>query len=116
MRPDSPRFAESAAAGVIAGGLRVRFVGLCSTDQLYFASGLWDLPGLMVTASHSPADYNGVKVCGAGATGVSRDQGLGEIRDAAGAHRSASKMTSRWPSMTLRHATWQPRSRRRRGN
>lgn len=83
MRPDSPRFAESAAAGVIAGGLRVRFVGLCSTDQLYYASGLWDLPGLMVTASHNPADYNGVKVCGAGATGLSRDQGLGEIRDAA---------------------------------
>ena len=83
MRPDSPRFAEAAAAGVRAGGLRVRFVGLCSTDQLYFASGLWDLPGLMVTASHNPADYNGVKVCGAGAAGMSRDQGLGEIRDAA---------------------------------
>ncbi len=85
MRPDSPRFAESAAAGVLAGGLPARFVGLCSTDQLYFASGLWDLPGLMVTASHNPADYNGVKVCGPGATGVSRDQGLGEIRDAAAA-------------------------------
>lgn len=83
MRPDSPRFAEAAAAGVRAAGLRARFVGLCSTDQLYFASGHWDLPGLMVTASHNPADYNGVKVCGPGAAGVSRDHGLGDIRTAA---------------------------------
>lgn len=83
MRPDSPRFAGSAAAGVVAGGLRVRFVGLCSTDQLYFASGWWDLPGLMVTASHNPAGYNGVKVCGPGAAGVSREHGLGDIRDSA---------------------------------
>ncbi|WP_232483650.1 phosphomannomutase/phosphoglucomutase [Brevibacterium yomogidense] len=83
MRPDSPRFAEAAAAGVQAAGLRARFVGLCSTDQLYFASGHWHLPGLMVTASHNPADYNGVKVCGPGAAGVSRDHGLGDIRTAA---------------------------------
>lgn len=83
MRPDSPRFAGWAAAGVVAGGLRVRFVGLCSTDQLYFASGIWDAPGLMVTASHNPAGYNGIKVCGPGATGVSRAHGLDAIRASA---------------------------------
>jgi phosphomannomutase len=83
MRPDSPRFAAAAAAGVVAAGLRARFVGMCSTDQLYFASGHWDMPGLMVTASHNPADYNGVKVCGPGAAGVSRESGLGAVRDLA---------------------------------
>jgi phosphomannomutase len=80
MRPDSPRFAALLAAGVNAAGGADVSVGLCSTDQLYFASGLWNLPGVMVTASHNPADWNGIKVCGPRAAGVDRDSGLELIR------------------------------------
>ncbi|MCM1014086.1 MULTISPECIES: phosphomannomutase/phosphoglucomutase [unclassified Brevibacterium] len=83
MRPSSPGFAGAFAAGVAAAGRRPVLLGLCSTDQLYFASGIFDLPGAMITASHNPADYNGIKICGPRAGGVSLDSGLGRIRDLA---------------------------------
>ncbi|RAE31580.1 phosphomannomutase/phosphoglucomutase, partial [Burkholderia multivorans] len=83
MRPSSPGFARSFAAGVGAAGSRAVLLGLCSTDQLYFASGIFDLPGAMITASHNPADYNGIKICAPGAGGVSLETGLGPIRDLA---------------------------------
>ena len=83
MRPSSPGFARSFAAGVGAAGSRAVLLGLCSTDQLYFASGIFDLPGAMITASHNPADYNGIKICAPGAGGVSLETGLGRIRDLA---------------------------------
>ena len=57
-------------------------IGLASTDQLYFASGSLDLPGAMFTASHNPAQYNGIKLCRAGAAPIGQDTGLAEIRDA----------------------------------
>ena len=83
MRPSSPGFAQAFAAGIEAAGSRAVLLGLCSTDQLYFASGIFDLPGAMITASHNPADYNGIKICSPGAGGVSLDSGLGRIRDLA---------------------------------
>ncbi|MGO4760887.1 phosphomannomutase/phosphoglucomutase, partial [Streptomyces sp. 2MCAF27] len=52
----------------------------CSTDQLYFASGHLDLPGAMFTASHNPAQYNGIKLCRAGAAPIGQDSGLADIR------------------------------------
>src|SRR5690606_2609346 len=55
--------------------------GLCSTDQLYYASGALGLPGAMFTASHNPAQYNGIKMCRAGAAPVGQDSGLAEIRE-----------------------------------
>ncbi len=55
-------------------------IGLCSTDELYFASGALGLPGAMFTASHNPAQYNGIKMCRAGAAPVGQDTGLAEIR------------------------------------
>jgi phosphomannomutase len=55
-------------------------IGLCSTDQLYYASGALNLPGAMFTASHNPAQYNGIKMCRAGAAPVGQDTGLAEIR------------------------------------
>ena len=57
-------------------------IGLASTDQLYFASGHLGHPGAMFTASHNPAQYNGIKLCRAGAEPVGMETGLAEIRDA----------------------------------
>ncbi len=67
MRDSSPALAAAFAAGVTSQGLDVIRIGLASTDQLYFASGLLDCPGAMFTASHNPAAYNGIKLCRAGA-------------------------------------------------
>jgi phosphomannomutase len=81
MRNSSPPLAAAFADGVVSQGLDVVEIGLCSTDQLYFASGLLDCPGAMFTASHNPAAYNGIKLCRAGAKAVGADTGLGRIRD-----------------------------------
>jgi phosphomannomutase len=81
MRSSSPSLAAAFAEGVTAQGLDVTRIGLASTDQLYFASGLLDCPGAMFTASHNPAAYNGIKLCRAGAKPVGKDTGLGIISD-----------------------------------
>lgn len=81
MRASSPALAAAFAEGVIAQGLDVVRIGLASTDQLYFASGLLDCPGAMFTASHNPAAYNGIKLCRAGAKPVGKDTGLSTISD-----------------------------------
>ena len=83
MRPSSPELSRAFAAGVSERGLEVILIGLASTDQLYFASGDLDLPGAMFTASHNPAQYNGIKLCRSGARPVGLDSGLLEIRDLA---------------------------------
>ncbi|KAF3465765.1 phosphomannomutase/phosphoglucomutase [Streptomyces sp. Tu 3180] len=80
MRPSSPGLSGAFARGAAAQGADVTEIGLCSTDQLYYASGTLDLPGAMFTASHNPARYNGIKLCRAGAAPVGQDTGLAEIR------------------------------------
>ncbi|MET8473413.1 phosphomannomutase/phosphoglucomutase [Streptomyces sp. NPDC006422] len=80
MRPSSPALSGAFARGAAALGADVTEIGLCSTDQLYYASGALDLPGAMFTASHNPAQYNGIKMCRAGAAPVGQDTGLAEIR------------------------------------
>ncbi|MFI1972878.1 phosphomannomutase/phosphoglucomutase [Streptomyces cinnamoneus] len=80
MRPSSPGLSRAFARGAAARGVDVTEIGLCSTDQLYFASGQLGLPGAMFTASHNPAQYNGIKMCRAGAAPVGQDTGLAEIR------------------------------------
>jgi phosphomannomutase len=81
MRDSSPALAAAFAGGVLSQGLDVVRIGLASTDQLYFASGLLDCPGAMFTASHNPAAYNGIKLCRAGAKPVGADTGLAIISD-----------------------------------
>ena len=81
MRDSSPSLAAAFASGVTGQGLDVVRIGLASTDQLYFASGVLDCPGAMFTASHNPAAYNGIKLCRAGAKPVGADTGLSLIRD-----------------------------------
>jgi phosphomannomutase len=81
MRPSSPGLSRAFARGAAALGVTVTEIGLCSTDQLYYASGSLNLPGAMFTASHNPAQYNGIKMCRAGAAPVGQDTGLAEIRE-----------------------------------
>lgn len=81
MRPSSPGLAAAFARGASNRGAAVTLIGLCSTDQLYYASGALDLPGAMFTASHNPARYNGIKMCRAGAAPVGQDTGLSRIRE-----------------------------------
>jgi len=81
MRPSGPEFAESFARGATSQGVDVVHLGLASTDLLFFAAGRFDMPGAMLTASHNPAQYNGVKLCLAGAKPIGAETGLFDIRD-----------------------------------
>lgn len=83
MRASGLELSRAFAAGVLSEGLSVLDIGLASTDLLYYASGHLDVPGAMLTASHNPARYNGIKFCLAGAKPVGQDTGLAEIRAAA---------------------------------
>ncbi|GAA1409073.1 phosphomannomutase/phosphoglucomutase [Catellatospora coxensis] len=80
MRPSSVPLSQAFAEGVTSQGLNVIDAGLGSTDLLYFAAGHLNLPGAVFTASHNPAQYNGIKMCLAGAAPVGQDTGLGDIR------------------------------------
>jgi len=76
MRPSSPVFADAFSAGVTSQGFNVVRIGLASTDLLYFAAGKLDFPGAMFTASHNPAEYNGIKLCLSGARPIGKESGL----------------------------------------
>lgn len=81
MRPSSVPLSQAFAEGVRRQGVDTIDIGLASTDMLYYASGKLDVPGVMFTASHNPAEYNGMKFCRAGAVPVSLDTDLGRMRD-----------------------------------
>jgi phosphomannomutase len=86
MRDSSPEFAAAFSVGATARGANVVSIGLCSTDETYYASGSFNAPAAMFTASHNPATYNGIKFSRAGAQGISFDTGLKGIRDRAQAY------------------------------
>jgi phosphomannomutase len=79
MRPSGLGLSSAFAEGARAVGVTVSDLGLASTDFLYFAAGHLDSPGAMFTASHNPAQYNGIKLCLAGARPIGQDSGLMEI-------------------------------------
>ena len=80
MRESGVELAAAFADGVRREGVDVVHLGLASTDLLYFAAGRLDAPGAMLTASHNPAAYNGIKLCLSGARPVGVESGLGEIK------------------------------------
>ena len=81
MRESSPVLADAFTDGATSQGMDVIRIGLASTDMLYFASGKLNLPGIMFTASHNPAKYNGMKLCKSGARPIGQDTGLLKIRE-----------------------------------
>ena len=93
MRPSSPGLADAFANGAARAGADVVNIGLASTDGLYFASGHLGHPGAMFTASHNPAQYNGIKLCRTHAQPVGMDTGLAEIRDAVAAGETPAAST-----------------------
>ena len=76
MRPSSAGLADAFSAGVTSLGMDAIRIGLASTDMLYFASGKLGLPGAMFTASHNPAEYNGIKLCLSSARPIGKESGL----------------------------------------
>ena len=84
MRTSSGPLAAAFGRGVASQGADVLAAGLGSTDMLYFGSGDLGIPGAMVTASHNPPQYNGIKLCRAGAKPVGIETGLQDIKDLAG--------------------------------
>ena len=83
MRPSSPLLADRLATGASAAGAHVVELGLASTDMVYYASGSMNASAVMITASHNPASYNGLKFTKPGAKGLSRANGLADIADTA---------------------------------
>jgi phosphomannomutase len=83
MRVSSGPLAAALGRGVAAQGVNVLAAGLGSTDMLYYGSGEAGIPGAMVTASHNPPQYNGIKLCRAGARPVGIETGLKDIKDLA---------------------------------
>lgn len=81
MRPSSPELADAFSAGVTSQAMDVIRIGLASTDMLYFASGKLGLPGAMFTASHNPAEYNGIKLCLSNARPIGKESGLMTIEN-----------------------------------
>ncbi|MDQ4008915.1 MAG: phosphomannomutase/phosphoglucomutase [Actinomycetota bacterium] len=97
MRASSGPLAAAFAEGLTRSGVDVVDIGLASTDQLYFASGALDAPGAMFTASHNPAQYNGIKLCRAGAAPVGKETGLVDIQRLVEAGEAAEPAGDRDP-------------------
>src|SRR5215469_1644405 len=82
MRPSGEKLYEAFARGATESGADVTYIGMVSTDALYFAVGKYGFDGgVMITASHNPAQYNGMKFTRAKAEAISLETGLAQIRD-----------------------------------
>jgi phosphomannomutase len=92
MRPSGPELVAAFGEGLALRGVDVIRIGLASTDGLYYASGALDIPGAMFTASHNPAQYNGIKLCRKGARPVGQDSGLLQVRELAGDYLASGEI------------------------
>ncbi|NND03322.1 MAG: phosphomannomutase/phosphoglucomutase [Acidimicrobiia bacterium] len=88
-RLTSPGLSDAIIEGITSRGTDVVYLGEITTDMLYFYSGAHDVPGLVITASHNPPEYNGIKICLSGAAPVGEDTGLQEIKAIALSHGAA---------------------------
>lgn len=94
MRPTGIDLVKAFKVGANRAGVSIDELGLCSTDMLYFASGRLNQPGVTFTASHNPAQYNGIKMCLAGARPVGEDTGLVDVKEIARAYLAGESKTS----------------------
>ncbi|MBM7052237.1 phosphomannomutase/phosphoglucomutase [Rothia sp. ZJ1223] len=94
MRPSGPEFMDAFAEGATARGANVVKIGLISTDELYFACGVENAAGVTFTASHNPAEYNGMKMAKAGAVPISSETGLFDVRDLAQKYLNDGEITA----------------------
>ena len=83
MRPSGAELVPAFVEGVTSQGIDVISIGLASTDMVYFAAGALEAPAAVFTASHNPAQYNGIKMCRAGAAPLGEDSGLAIIKEMA---------------------------------
>ncbi len=97
MRPSGPDLVRAFAEGATSAGVDVVDLGLCSTDEMYFAAGSLDAAGAMFTASHNPAQYNGIKLCRAGARPVGAETGLEQIKSAVAASLASGHLAGPGP-------------------
>ena len=103
MRPSGPELVDAFQRGALAHGVDVTNVGLASSDLLYYASGKFNMPGAMFTASHNPAQYNGIKCCLSGARSIGIDNGLREMLEIATAVLDGKEPTPAAKAGTLSH-------------
>ena len=105
MRLSSPEFADAFAAGVTSRGANVLSLGLCSTDECYFVSGQRNVASAMFTASHNSSSYNGIKLSRAGASAISLETGLADIRDLAARYLEHGFQTADQPGKVQSHSS-----------
>lgn len=92
MRSSAEELVGAFINGARSRGADVRHIGLCSTDGLYYASGVFDIPGVMFTASHNPAEYNGMKLCYAKARPIGEETGLPQLARSAAQYHATTPM------------------------
>ena len=79
-RLSSDKIFKAFSSGLIHSGKKIKYIGLVPTDVVYTMSGLWNLPGAMITASHNPKEWNGFKFCNAGSRPIGIETGLEDIK------------------------------------